>query len=215
MASKFYAVRVGRTPGVYTTWNDAKKEVNGYPGAVFKSFPSLSDAQSFLHHPIVPALNNPNMNNIQLTTVQTPLHESKIIYTDGSCINYIGGFGIVEIENDQEVKSFYGRCPGTATNQIAELYAIKNALTLYSGNLTIYTDSQYSINCLTNWYKTWQHNGWKNSKNESVANQELIKEILELQKNRDIIYQHVYGHRGDRFNERADQLANIGRQLCG
>ena len=47
MANKFYAVRVGRLPGVYATWDECKSQVNGYPGAKYKSFPTLEEAQIF------------------------------------------------------------------------------------------------------------------------------------------------------------------------
>ena len=33
-----YAVRIGRTPGVYKTWDECKEQTQGYPGAVFKKF---------------------------------------------------------------------------------------------------------------------------------------------------------------------------------
>jgi hypothetical protein len=36
--SKFYGVARGRTPGVYTTWDEAKVQVNAFKGAVHKSF---------------------------------------------------------------------------------------------------------------------------------------------------------------------------------
>ncbi|KAL1887743.1 hypothetical protein Cpir12675_006431 [Ceratocystis pirilliformis] len=50
---KFYAVRKGRVPGVYSTWTDCQGQIVGYKGAVFKSFPNLSDAQAFVegHNP--------------------------------------------------------------------------------------------------------------------------------------------------------------------
>ena len=41
---KFYAVKKGRTPGVYLTWEDAKKQVDGYSGAEYKSFAKITDA---------------------------------------------------------------------------------------------------------------------------------------------------------------------------
>jgi ribonuclease HI/viroplasmin and RNaseH domain-containing protein len=47
-------------------------------------------------------------------------------------------------------------------------------------NITIISDSDYSINCLTLWYKSWKRNDWKNKKNEPVKNMDIIKLILEL-----------------------------------
>ena len=48
MAKKYYAVRVGKTPGIYLTWDDCKAMTSGYPGAVFKSFTSLQEAEAFV-----------------------------------------------------------------------------------------------------------------------------------------------------------------------
>lgn len=45
---KFYAVVKGYTPGIYTTWDEAKTQVDGYPGAVFKSFKTRKEAEESL-----------------------------------------------------------------------------------------------------------------------------------------------------------------------
>ena len=43
--NKFYVVWSGHTPGIYTSWEDCKKEVNGFKGAEYKGFPSLDIAE--------------------------------------------------------------------------------------------------------------------------------------------------------------------------
>ena len=48
MSKKYYAVRVGQKPGIYTTWAEAKKQVDGYPNAVYKSFKTLKEAEFFI-----------------------------------------------------------------------------------------------------------------------------------------------------------------------
>ncbi|WEA88509.1 RNase H1/viroplasmin domain-containing protein [Lactobacillus gasseri] len=45
---KYYAVKKGRTPGVYRTWEDAKKQVDGFSGAEYKSFEKITDATEYL-----------------------------------------------------------------------------------------------------------------------------------------------------------------------
>lgn len=45
---KFYAVKKGRQPGVYRTWKEAKKQVNGYSNAEYKSFEQITDATNYL-----------------------------------------------------------------------------------------------------------------------------------------------------------------------
>jgi ribonuclease HI len=47
---KFYAVRIGKTPGIYHSWPDCLEQVKGFPKAVFKSFTSLTEAESFLNN---------------------------------------------------------------------------------------------------------------------------------------------------------------------
>jgi hypothetical protein len=50
---RFYAVLVGRTPGVYTTWDECSKQVNGFSGAKYKKFASESDAMAYIGRPMV------------------------------------------------------------------------------------------------------------------------------------------------------------------
>ena len=45
---KYYAVRVGRQPGIYSSWDECKAQVNGYPNAKYKSFTTLEAAKQFM-----------------------------------------------------------------------------------------------------------------------------------------------------------------------
>lgn len=136
------------------------------------------------------------------------------IYTDGSSCNYIGGFGWVTTS-----KKAYGKIKGKCTNQKAELYAIYDCLNYFSKSIprniciNIYTDSQYSINIYTQWYKSWEKNNWKTSKNREVLHKNLIIRTLNLLKERKVNFIHVKGHSGNKMNEIADSLANKGREL--
>lgn len=47
MAVKYYAVQRGRSTGVFFTWAECQKQVTGFPGAVFKSFPTIEEAEAF------------------------------------------------------------------------------------------------------------------------------------------------------------------------
>ncbi|OQR91050.1 ribonuclease [Achlya hypogyna] len=45
----YYAVAVGRTVGIFATWDGgAKEEVTGYPGARYKKFKTEAEAQAFI-----------------------------------------------------------------------------------------------------------------------------------------------------------------------
>jgi ribonuclease HI len=43
---KYYAVRAGRTPGIYTSWDACKAQVDGFANASFKSFPTKEEAEA-------------------------------------------------------------------------------------------------------------------------------------------------------------------------
>jgi ribonuclease HI len=40
----FYVVWKGRRPGVYETWDEARAQVEGFPGALYRKFKTLEDA---------------------------------------------------------------------------------------------------------------------------------------------------------------------------
>lgn len=44
----YYAVRKGRTIGIFTNWGEASESVTGYSGAVFKKFSVLKDAEEYI-----------------------------------------------------------------------------------------------------------------------------------------------------------------------
>lgn len=46
---KYYAVKNGRTPGIYETWDECKEQVNNFNGAIYKSFSNKEDAEAFIN----------------------------------------------------------------------------------------------------------------------------------------------------------------------
>lgn len=109
------------------------------------------------------------------------------------------------------------------TNQRAELYAILKALRNIEKNkvqfdtIMIYTDSEYSIKSVTEWYKSWEKNNWKNAKGQAVMNQDIIRPLIKILKSNSgkIKFQHVNSHTGKQdfeslSNEMADKFANEG-----
>ena len=121
-----------------------------------------------------------------------------IIYTDGACSGNPGPAGIgVFLQygpHEKEISRFIG----IATNNIAELEAIRTGLESVKDKekpVRIYTDSSYAFGLLTQ--------GWKARKNPA-----LVAEIRKLLDGfMDIRFYKVKGHAGDPGNERADFLA--------
>lgn len=48
MAIKYYAIKQGNKPGIYTSWAECEAQVKGYKGAQYKSFNNEEDAKEFL-----------------------------------------------------------------------------------------------------------------------------------------------------------------------
>ena len=229
---KFYAVRVGRNPGVYTSWPEASQQVKGYSGAIYKSFSSRGEAQRFVSD-VVSAPTSVSEVGVETEVgVEAPRTELTI-FTDGSCQDGVGGYAAIFIFPDNQVRELYGHVPTssegypdpvdvTCTNNRAELYAIAAAVSHLEfllehiqlpPEVTIYSDSKISVQTFTSWLPGWKRAGWKTSTGKPVENQGLIKCIdtylqrLPLK----VDFEHVYGHAGNDWNERADKLAELGR----
>ena len=146
------------------------------------------------------------------------------IYTDGACTNngklnarcsigvYFSDKNTVKLKDISKVLQVE-----KSSNNVAELTAIYEALKIYQKSelflpLQIYSDSKYSINCITKWYPSWVLKDCVQSK----ENHKLIKDIYdkysEMKKNHDIHLQYIKAHTG--FNDEhsignsiADRLA--------
>jgi ribonuclease HI len=129
------------------------------------------------------------------------------VYTDGSCRGNPGPGGWAWAVDGGASGS--GGEPHT-TNQRMEVRAVIEALKTLDGPLHVVSDSTYVVNCFRQrWWAGWQRKGWRNSKGEPVANQDLWKELLPmvLDEGRSITFSWVKGHSGDRMNDVVDQLA--------
>jgi len=143
------------------------------------------------------------------------IHESEatIVYTDGACSsngksNAKAGIGIYIEETKQEISKSVNEVSmellnepvEKPSNNIAELLAILQALNIFQNQIQnkekiiIKTDSMYSINSVTKWYKNWQKNGWKTAQGKDVLNKNIIKKILEYTKLKNVELKYVKAH---------------------
>jgi len=106
------------------------------------------------------------------------------------------------------------------TNQRAELTGVLRALEIIPEDqgLCIVTDSMYSINCSSVWYKKWVVNDWKSATGKDVMNDDLIRAIRALIDARDkkgtrTTFEWIKGHSNDPSNEAADRLAVAGAHM--
>jgi ribonuclease HI len=126
---------------------------------------------------------------------------TEYIFTDGSTHNNhkkkhrTGGYGVFFGDKDpRNVSKTIDY--GDITNNIAELKACIDAITLSNKNMKtiIVTDSMYCINCITVWYDNWVKNNWKNARKKPVANKELIQTLYSLYCDNNVEFKHVNSH---------------------
>ena len=140
-----------------------------------------------------------------------------IIYTDGSCRangseNSVGGFGVVVLDDAQNLLTCYQKC-GTegTTNNREELKAILYALMIYgtqSEPPMVLSDSSYAVNTFNTWMWGWASHGWIKSDKKEPENMDLILTYYKLTMiDYKIDLRHIKGHAGHKWNELADQLA--------
>lgn len=186
---KFYAVKKGRIPGIYHTWDECKKQVDGYSGAVYKSFSSLQEAKDFL-----------------VEKTKTVFNNGLIAYVDGSynikTKEY--GYGCVLIEGQKVIEKLSGKgnkeelssMRNVSGEILGSLAAMKYALDHHYLQICIYYDYEG--------IEKWATGIWKANKE---ATKQYVQMVHRFQNQLDIHFIKVLAHSGDTFNEMADQLA--------
>lgn len=145
------------------------------------------------------------------------------VYTDGACPNNGKGSAKagVGVWWGHGNKLNVGRpvVRDKQTNNAAEIQAASVAIATAVDNgiakLLINTDSQFLINCATQWMQKWKQNGWKTATGQEVKNKDDLVELDKLLKQGTITikWTHVKGHSDDKGNIAADKLAVKGANL--
>ncbi len=198
MAKKVYAVKKGRTTGLFMSWDDCRAQVDGFAGAEYKSFADPADAMAYL------GLTSGG------SASGSGFPEGVRAYVDGSFDAANGRYscGVVIVKTDAE-----GRSETTELNAAfddAEAAQQRNIAGEIMG-------SKLAIDhCMANGIKSveiyhdyegvgaWADGRWK-------ANNPLTKGyrdyIADARKSMDIRFVKVKAHAGNKYNELADRLA--------
>ncbi|QFT87678.1 Ribonuclease H [Bacillus sp. THAF10] len=158
---KYYVVWSGKQPGVFSTWEDCKRQVHGVPGSRFRSYPTEEEAKQ--------AYESGGPNSRIRDTKAIPKHKAQldIFSNDVQSINFeeesisvdaacSGNPGIMEYQGvyTKNGKQIFHFGPiDHATNNIGEFLAIVHALALLKqkqSNLPIYSDSLTAISWVRN-----------------------------------------------------------------
>lgn len=202
MAKKYYAVRVGRKTGIFETWDECRAQVTGFPGAAFKGFATLEEAESFLEAPSMVAQNHPDTNDSE---------ERAVAYVDGSY--HVGtrefACGAVLFWNGEqitfsqkytdpvlaEMRNVAGEIKGSET-------VIQWCLEHEVPALDIYHDYEGIAK--------WCTGEWKTNKEGTKAYRAFY---LRAAEKINIRFIKVKGHSGDQYNDMADKLAKIALDI--
>lgn len=140
-----------------------------------------------------------------------------IIYTDGSAHPNPGpgGFGVVILDDNENLISTYKEQNDSTTNNRMELSAILWAFFKYGVPVAagieppiVYSDSAYCVNTFNNWMFSWAKNNWIKSDKKKPENLDLIQLYYRYyQKGYRINLQKVKGHAKNKGNILADALA--------
>ena len=155
-----------------------------------------------------------------IQTTAKPNNDDIIIYTDGACRKNgspeaRAGIGI-HFSNrntykfDDISQELHVKHP---TNNVAELTAILTAINLVkhtNNKIIIYTDSEYCIMSITQWYDRWSQAGTLHNRKHI----DLIQAIRKLYDEYNIQFHHIHAHTGIKDehslgNQQADYLARI------
>lgn len=231
----YYAICDGRKIGVALSWEECKSYVFGYSNAWYRKFDTKSEARDCFTSNMY--LSDSEDDYLAGFGKSDEVFKIEHVYIDGACkgngmaLRRKAGYGVFYGNGDKRnaavPMSNADNMP--RTNQRAELRALLHAIINIVNELNhnvptrgyhIHTDSKYVIRASGVWAKKWKSNGWRTTNGSVVANQDLIKRILQYLKHINkklanygfppVRIEYVPGHSGDYGNEMADQLANQG-----
>ncbi len=197
MVKKVYAVRKGRVPGIYDTWAKCQKQIHGYSGAQYKSFPSIAQAEEYMKSGQPGQINEKDGDQEAMTEA--------IAYVDGSYQADTGQFscGAVifhegkeehfsELYDDKEL----AQMRNVAGEIMGARKAVQYCLDHEIKSVTIFHDYEGVAK--------WCTGEWQAKKAGTQAYRDFYEQAS---KNMKIHFRKVRGHSGDKYNDLADQLA--------
>lgn len=187
---KYYAVRVGRKPGIYHTWDECKRETVGFKGASFKKFSTLEDAKAFI-------------NEKEEKKKESAEKDELLVYVDGSYRNKDKSHSYgVYMYNDEEEYTYSKRFfkNSEMRNVSGEIKGAMRAMeeAVKLGKKKIYLHYDYEG------IRSWALGFWKTNKEGTINYRKFydsIKDKLEVK------FIKVEAHTGVEYNELVDKLA--------
>lgn len=198
MAKKVYAVKKGRETGVFSTWEECKQKVHGYPGARYKSFPTLKEAQDYLQGTINREMPEISPEEVCTAYVDGSFDQSRKAYSYGCILLYQG-------KRIEMSKAFFKGEDADMRNVAGELEGAMAAMAYCRDNeiplLHLYYDYQG--------IESWATGEWKRNKPGTIRYKAFYDSLDKLQ----VVFHKVKGHSGVELNEAVDKLAKAALGL--
>lgn len=186
---KYYAVRQGRTIGIFDTWDECKKQVDGYSGAEYKSFQTEEEAKCYI-------LNE---------ETKPVLSDSAIAYVDGSYLHSkkMFSFGAVIIYKGEErhfKAAFSDSSLASMRNVAGEIKGAEFVMRYCMENNIPAVEIYYDYEGI----EKWCSGAWQANKEGTAAYRDFYRQCSEKIK---IVFHKVKGHSGNKYNDMVDSLA--------
>ncbi len=148
--NKFFVVWEGKEPGIYSSWEECKRQVNGFEGALYKGFTTEAEARTAMLSPcwdyIGKGTKAKQPSAIELQKFGTPNLESLAV--DAACS---GNPGLMEYRGvyAKTGEEIFRQGPfKEGTNNIGEFLALVHGLAFLkqkNSPLPLYTDSRTAM----------------------------------------------------------------------
>ncbi|MDE5779337.1 MAG: ribonuclease H family protein [Lachnospiraceae bacterium] len=218
MAKKYYVVVKGKMPGIYLTWEDCRAQVEHFPGAVYKGFNAIAEAEEFLASHSTDVGNHPDNDKAGYEKGNYPKvseegNQNQAVSTGRHLIAYVDGsydhsqrryaYGCVLVFEQEVVtlngsdnRQDYVSMRNVAGEILGSEQAISWAVEHGYEKITIYYDYEG--------IEKWAEGIWKANK---AGTKEYQKFVEAKRQEIEIRFCKVAAHTGDTYNEMADKLA--------
>ncbi|MCP9748146.1 viroplasmin family protein [Lacihabitans sp. CS3-21] len=169
---KFYAVWSGREKGVFSSWDDCKKQVDGFEGAQYKSFESKTEAENALKRNYYAVVNT--KSSATQTSIKQPSPNIAAWAVDAAWNTKTGDMEYQGVDLQTKTLVFRKGPFFDGTNNIGEFLAIVHALALlkkHNSDVPIFSDSKTAIS----WVKAKK----ANTKLEPTSRNSELFELIE------------------------------------
>ncbi|MCR5254525.1 MAG: ribonuclease H family protein [Acetatifactor sp.] len=206
----FYAVKNGIKPGIYKTWDECKKNVDGFAGALYKGFSTYEEALEFMGEDIV---SSNACGAVSEEKTESPSERPKegalLAYVDGSYDDSIKtyAFGCVFILSDGRIFTACGN--GKNPDSISQRNVTGEMLGAMYATMTAIKNGFHELEIKYDYegIEKWVNGAWK----AKTANTSKYAEYMRAQASKiNIRFTKVPAHSNVYYNEMADREAKRG-----